>query len=149
MAWTTVVVIDKHQLDSGVQRVNVRFSTNDATPRTFDAPIDIAPGAAADFFDRSVRRLLALLTDKDAAKAQADSVATGNYVPGPDPPGDPDQSVKDQFKDQLSLRRQLQKAVDLGLVAANDSRYVNQVTNLKALFDAQTQAVQLKIVNLL
>src|SRR3990172_1768984 len=133
MAWTTVEILDKRELIDGVQRVNVRFSTNEPTPRVFEAPIDIAPGADADFFDRSARRILARLADRDGVKAQADAVTLGTYVPGPEPPPptpDPDQALKEQVLAQLNLRRQLQKAVDLGLVSANHSPHITQLPNL-------------------
>ena len=151
MAWVNVEVLDKHELPGGAQRINVRFSTDEATPRTFDVPIDIAPGSAADFFDRSVRRLLRLLTDRDAAKAQADAVAAGTYVPGPEPPPptpDPDQSALEQFLAAVRRLQSYRSAVTMEIIPATDADYVALRTQVQT-FVASRPAIKDKLLRML
>jgi len=149
MTWTIVEVLNKTALDGGVQRVSIRVSTDDATPRTHDTQIDIPPGASTNFFDSSVRLLLKRLADRDAAKAQADAIPVGGYTPGPDPQPDPDQATKDTFIANVRLLAQLQKAVEIGLILANDSRLTTLRTNMQTQFNALTTAQQLKVVGVL
>jgi hypothetical protein len=134
MAWTASV------LDKDANFVYLEFQKDGV--RVFADKYPIPEDGNAGI-PRLVRIEIARLIAKDAP------IVVGPVTPEADPTPDPDETIKQTFETQLNLRRQLQKAVDLGLVAANDPRYLTQITNLKALFDAQTQAVQLKIINLL
>jgi hypothetical protein len=151
MAWVNVEVLDKHQLESGAQRINVRFSTDDATPRTFSVPIDIAPGSAVDFFDRTVRRMLTLRTERDAAKAQADAVAAGTYVPGPEPPPptpDPDQPDINTFMAAVRRLQSYRSAVEMEIIPATDADYVALRTQVQT-FVASRPAIKDKLLRML
>lgn len=141
MAWTAKFI--RFDADSNV--VQVEFTDGaQVIPRTLAVPPGLTTLAQAGAWLREeARAIIAKLTSKDII---SQAPANTDITPDPDAPPDPDQSTKDQFTAQLSLRRQLQIAVDLGLIAATDTRYLNQIANLKALFDAQSPAVQLKIV---
>jgi len=147
MAWVNVQVLGKSVLDGGVQRVSLSVSTDDAVPRVHQTQVDIPPGSPVDFFDRSVRALLKTLASRDDARAQADAVAVGVYTPGVDPVPDPDATLKQTFIDNVRLLAQLQKAVSIGLVAADDTRLVTLKSNMQTQFNGLTQAQQLKIIN--
>jgi hypothetical protein len=123
MAWITVTVVDKVPLDEGRQRINVRFATDDPTPRTFECPIDIPANASAVHFDSQVRLWLKRLAERDAVKAQADAVAVGDYTPGPEPPGDPDQGTLDIFLAAVRKLQSYRRAVELEIIPATDNDY--------------------------
>ena len=144
MAWTTVTIQSKQQLDGGVQRVSVRFETNDATPRMHDTEIDLPLGADSSYFDAQVRLWLKRLTDRDMVKSTSDALAAGNYVPGPAPTGDPDQSLMDTWKASVNDFRQAQKGVDLGLFATNNTFYTTPQTAMMNIWNSATTAQKTK-----
>ena len=144
MAWTTVTIQNKQQLDGGVQRVNIRFATDDPTPRTHDTEIDLPLGADSSYFDAQVRLWLKRLTDRDTVKSTSDALVTGNYVPGAAPAPDPDQSLMDTWKGAVNDFRQAQKGVDLGLFATNSTFYTTPQTAMMNIWNSATTAQKTK-----
>jgi hypothetical protein len=156
MPWVNLQIVNKSVLDDGTQRINVVFSTDEPTPRTFQIPVDIPVGAIAGTFDVLARRALKRLNDKDAAAAQAAALPnSGAYTPSPEPPPptpDPDETPKQQFLAQLQAIRQLDKAIALpittgGTLTALTSSRATQLSALQTFYNAQSTVVRQKIVD--
>jgi hypothetical protein len=144
MAWTAK--FSRFDADSNVVQAEFTDGVR-VVQRTLPVPPGItSPAAASAWLKLQAGGIIAQLVSKDTLSA---AVPDTDITPAPEPPPDPDQTTKDTFIANVRLLAQLQKAVAIGLVQANDSRLTTLQSNMQSQFNALTQAQQLKVINIL
>ena len=146
MAWTAT--FKRYDADNNV--IWVDFSDGTMTiSREFHPPPDLSNlGAAAAWFKVEARRVIGVLTTKDTLET---AIPDTDVTPNPDPTPDPDNSLVQQFSDALFAIKQLDKAIALpittgGALTTLQNARATQLSDLQALYNAQSAAVKTKII---